>query len=397
MDLRSLAATSTSIRRDPNIPYYVVTAVLIMGYGSVLTLLAEFRNQFGFSETQLGIITAAGFLAGFVAQIALAPLADRGRTAQMIPAGVALAAVSMFGMVWATQLWAFVSARVLFGFSAGAVSPAMRRLIITRDPENVGQNLGRLTAVEISGFVLGPASAAAMVELGGLRVPFIALGVANVVMLLWVSRLDLQTSANGGTEYKTWPLLKMPKIQAALLAGVAFYLTIAYFETTWAVLLDDLGAETWLVGVSLSLFTVPMIVLAPTGGRLTQKLGHSTIVGKSITAAAVCTALYGWIDLLWPVLLISLVHAVADSFTLPANQVAIATASPPEQVAAGQGLFSGIGTLVSGMVALVAGFLYETTGPKVLYTTAAIAMMVLLVVSLILDREELRSRQTSAV
>ena len=72
-------------------------------------------------------------------------------------------------------------------------------------------------------------------------------------------------------------------------------------------LLDDLGAQTWLVGVSLSLFTVPMIVLAPTAGRLTQKIGHSAIVGKSITLAAVCTALYGWIDLLWPVLLISLV------------------------------------------------------------------------------------------
>ncbi|MDE0066614.1 MAG: MFS transporter [Acidimicrobiaceae bacterium] len=384
-----------SLKSDPNIPYYAVTAVLIMGYGSVLTLLAEFRNQFGFSETQLGLVTAAGFLAGFVAQIALAPFADRGRTAQMIPAGVALAAVSMLAMVWATQLWAFVAARVLFGFSAGAVSPAMRRLIITRDPENVGQNLGRLTAVEISGFVLGPASAAAMVELGGLRVPFIALGVANAVMLLWVTRLDLHTSADGATKRKTLPLLKLPKIQAALLAGVAFYLTIAYFETTWAVLLDDLGAKTWLVGVSLSLFTVPMIVLAPTGGRLTQKLGHSAIVGKSITAAAVCTALYGWVDLLWPVLLISLVHAVADAFTLPANQVAIATACPPEQAAAGQGLFSGIGTLVSGMVALVAGFLYETTGPQVLYTTAATAMMALLAVSLILDRAESAPRRAS--
>ena len=127
MDLRSLTVSTTSVRDDPNIPYYVVTAVLIMGYGSVLTLLAEFRSRFGFSETELGVITAAGFLAGFVAQIALAPLADRGRTAQMIPAGVALAAVSMFAMVWATQLWAFVLARVLFGFSAGAVSPAMRR------------------------------------------------------------------------------------------------------------------------------------------------------------------------------------------------------------------------------------------------------------------------------
>ena len=54
MDLRFLPASPNSVRRDPNLPYYLVTAVLIMGYGSVLTLLAEFRRQFGFSESELG-------------------------------------------------------------------------------------------------------------------------------------------------------------------------------------------------------------------------------------------------------------------------------------------------------------------------------------------------------
>ena len=37
-------------------------------------------------------------------------------------------------------------------------------------------------------------------------------------------------------------------------------------------------------------------------------------------------------------LAISLVHAVADSFTMPGNQVAIALATPRQQLAAGQGL-----------------------------------------------------------
>jgi MFS family permease len=153
---------------------------------------------------------------------------------------------------------------------------------------------------------------------------------------------------------------------------VAFFLTLAYFEATWSLLLDDLGAETWLIGLSLSLFTLPMVFLAPRGGRLTQRIGHSAVVGWSIGAAAVCTLLYGWIDALWVVLGVSLVHAIADSFTMPANQVAIATATPPEQVAAGQGLFSASGTLVSGIVAYAAGHLSETNGPRTHYTTAAI-------------------------
>ena len=376
------ATASIPLRNDPNIPYYAVTAVLTMGYGSVFTLLAEFRNEFGFSESQLGLIASAGFFAGFVAQVGLAPLADRGRTPQMIRFGVTLAAVGMLGMVVADELWMFVASRVVFGLSTGAVAPAMRRLLITRDPDAIGTTLGRLTAFDVSGFVLGPAVAAVMVEIGGIRAPFVLLVVANLALLGWVGRHDLRTPPGDGVRRPTLPLLRIPRIQSALLAGVAFYLTIAYFEATWALLLDDHGAETWLVGLSLSVFTIPMIVLAPTGGRMAQTRGHASVVGWSITVAAVCTLLYGWVDGLWILLAISLVHAIADSFTMPANQVAIATATPPAQLAAGQGLFSAVGTLVSGIVAYGAGALYETEGPRLLFTTASAAMFVLLGLSL---------------
>lgn len=380
------SSSAISLRRDPNIPYYAVTAVLTMGYGSVFTLLAEFRAEFGFSESQLGLIASAGFLAGFVAQVGLAPMADRGRTPQMIRFGVALATAGMAGMIVADELWMFIASRVIFGLSTGAVAPAMRRLLITRDPDAVGTTLGRLTAFDVTGFVLGSAMAAVMVELAGIRAPFIVLVIANLLLLGWVGRLDLRTPPGDGVRRATLPLLRIPRIQAAMFAGVAFYLTLAYFEATWALLLDDNGAPTWLIGVSLSLFTIPMIVLAPTGGRLAQERGHASVIGWSIGVAALCTLAYGWVDILWVLLAISFVHAIADAFTMPANQVAVATATPPEQLAAGQGLFSAAGTLVSGLVAYGAGALYETQGPELLFTAASIAMTVLLALSLLRHR-----------
>ncbi|KAG1648191.1 Peroxisomal bifunctional enzyme [Nymphon striatum] len=126
-----------------------------MGYGSVFTLLAEFRKRFGFSETELGIITAVGFFAGFVAQIGLARYADRGYTKHLIWAGIASATFGMLALTVADQYWQFVAARTLLGLGSGAVAPALRRLIISRDPEHLGENLGKLTAMEITGFVLG--------------------------------------------------------------------------------------------------------------------------------------------------------------------------------------------------------------------------------------------------
>ena len=55
----------------------------------------------------------------------------------------------------------------------------------------------------------------------------------------------------------------LPAVQSALCGAITFYLTIGMFEALWSVLLRDLGAETWLIGLTLSIFTIPMIVFDP--------------------------------------------------------------------------------------------------------------------------------------
>ncbi|KAG1648193.1 Peroxisomal bifunctional enzyme [Nymphon striatum] len=60
--------------------------------------------------------------------------------------------------------------------------------------------------------------------------------------------MRLQASENNLDSLKDQYEIAMKGIQIGLLLGVAIYITIGIFEAVWAVLLDDLGAETWLVG-----------------------------------------------------------------------------------------------------------------------------------------------------
>ncbi|MXW96443.1 MAG: hypothetical protein F4Z64_13230, partial [Acidimicrobiaceae bacterium] len=53
---------------------------------SVITLLGDLRDEFGLSETQLGLIVGAGFFAAFVTQLTLARVADRGHAPLRGPA-----------------------------------------------------------------------------------------------------------------------------------------------------------------------------------------------------------------------------------------------------------------------------------------------------------------------
>jgi hypothetical protein len=88
-------------------------------------------------------------------------------------------------------------------------------------------------------------------------------------------------------------------------------------------------------------------------------------------------------------LAVSLVHAVADSFTMPGNQVAAALASPPDQLSSAQGLLGATGLAVAGFTGLAAGFVYEHAGRIVVCTGTALLMAVLLTAAVTLGRRDL--------
>jgi MFS family permease len=360
------------------LPYYIVSGSLSLGYGSIYTLLPDLRDELGFSEQELGVLVGVGFFAGFFAQVALSRYADRGYAAAMVRGGIAVAALSAFTCAVSTELWQFILARAFLGLGSGMVGPAIRRVVIARDPERIGENLGKQGSFDISGFVLGPTMAAVLSWLFDFQAPFYALFALYVVVFFVGMRLDLSATRSTSRGRALRTLLAMPPIRAALSASIAFYITIGMFEAVWALLLRDLGAGKVLVGLTLSFFTVPMIFLAPMGGRYAQRFGPLRVAGFSIAIATVCTLSYGALPL-WPLLIVSVVHAVADSFTMPANQVAVAMSSPPEHVAAGQGLLGAVGVAVAGIVGIAAGGMYGELGRGPLFVATAAAMAIFLV------------------
>lgn len=364
----------------PMASLFLLTALMSLGYGSIFTLLADIRDRFGFSDGQVGLIAFAGFVTGFASQVLLSRFADRGHAARMMRIGIGTAAFGMAWMIFATDLWQWIAARLLLGLGAGMVGPAIRRLVIARDPRNVGINLGRQTAFDVSGFVLGPLLAAGLAQVFGLRAPFVFLTIAYVAAIFAIGRLPIIENSGESTKGAVRALLRLPAVQSALSAAIAFYLTIGMFEALWSILLRDQGAATWLIGVTLSLFTIPMIIFAPKGGGLAQRRGPIVVVSVSIVVAAAATFSYGFAPL-WLIIIISGVHAMADAFTLPANQVAVAIASPPDQLATGQGLLGATGLAVAGLAALIGAAVYDTYGRAAIFTGTAVLMLAFLVLA----------------
>ena len=80
-----------------------------------------------------------------------------------------------------------------------------------------------------------------------------------------------------------------------------------------------------------------------------------------------------------PIVIVSfaIAEAVIQAVAVPATQAAMALATPPERLAAGQGLSGAAGQAGAGVVALIAAPVYEAAGPEILFIGAAVVTLLL--------------------
>ncbi|MFN3216885.1 MAG: MFS transporter [Acidimicrobiales bacterium] len=371
-------------------PLYLLTALGAAGYGAIFTLAAAFRDEFGFSDTGVGLIVSVGFASGFVTQVALSRIADRGHALALIRVGIALLLTSMIVMATGTELWHFVIGRALLGMGSGMIIPGARRVAINLDPERMGANLGMLGSFQLSGFIAGPALAAVLNEFIGLRAPFIAMAALTGAAALLTGRLPADTGARTTEKRIMTALLRLPRIRAAMCMTTAFFVMVGTWESLWAVMLTDLGSPTWVIGFTLSITSLPMIALGPRAGRLAQERGALKVAAAGLLITVPCMAGYGLFTSVALLVVLSLVQSIGDAFAAPASRVAAAVASPPDQHASAQGLLGATEVLVAGLVALPAAASYQHFGAGPTWAGAAVVMIGFMTAGLIIDHRATR-------
>ncbi len=173
----------------------VLTGLFAAGYGVMFTLLDDFRDTYGISDSALGAVVAVGFFASFASQLFFAPLADRGHARRLVYVGMALNVIGLVTMAYGTQFLVLAAARIVMGMGAGMAIPAIRRIVILADPQHLGTNIGRLLAADVAGFGLGPAVSAVLVGPLGIPAPFLTIAIASVACLPIVARVRVDESA----------------------------------------------------------------------------------------------------------------------------------------------------------------------------------------------------------
>jgi MFS family permease len=353
-------------------------ALSAMGYGVMFTVLDDYRDEFGIPAAQLGFIVGLGFVAAFVAQVVLAPIADRGHARRLMVVGVAIDVVGLLVLGFGTTIWVLILGRALSGLGAGMTMPALRRLVIVGDPDRLGDNLGLLLACDVAGFAAGPLLSALLVGPFGLPAPYIVVAVAASVCLPIVLRQRVHDPGVETVSATSFDLLRSPHFRAAVSMGVAMWMMIGTFDALWVVVLDDLGADEWIANIGITVFVVPLIILGERGGRLAQRLGPFRLGPIGLGIGAVAMFAYGLMPTGIAMLAVGVVHAVNDGITVSSTSVAVGLVTPEGRHASAQGLLGGAQTLMAGVAAVVAGVVYDTAGRTTAYAVCSVVMLVLI-------------------
>ncbi|MBT5139667.1 MAG: MFS transporter [Acidimicrobiaceae bacterium] len=376
--------------------FSVLSATLAAGYGVLFTVVGDFRDEYGISESSIGLVIGGGFLAGFVSQILFAPLADRGHARVTIVLGVVASVAGLLMMGFGESLTPIFLGRAISGLGAGAAKPAIRQIIVVADPKNLGRNLGRLMAADVFGFALGPAVAAVLVGPAGLAAPFVVIAILTVLCLPGVLRVKVERSKTVVRQRLALDLLRSRVVAGAVVLGAAVYVMIGSFDALWDVVHEDLGTATWLANGGITLFALPIIIFGSTGGRLAQRHGPFRVGAAGLSITAVFMFLYGQLPSGGWIFTFAMVHALVDGFSIAASGVAVAVAVPEDRQAGAQGLLGAAQALGGGFAAIIIGMVYESYGRAVAYATGSAMMLVLIVIAVWLGLPYIRTHQHHA-
>lgn len=391
------ADTGMSSARWTILVFGLLSACLTSGYGVLFTVVGDFRDEYNTSEGMVGLIIGLGFFAGFLAQVFIAPIGDRGRARQVVALGVLINVIGLVLMGVGGSVTAILIGRFISGIGIGSATPAIRRIVILADPANLGRNLGLLLSADVFGFAIGPAISAIMVPTLGLAAPFLTIAAVTFVLIPILTQVRIREDAAPVRQRLALDLLADKTVAGAVVIGAGVFLMIGGFDALWDVVHEDLGTRDVIANLGITLFALPLVLLGPTSGVLAQRIGPFVMGAAGLLAGAFFMMSYGLLPSGNWIFGFAMFHAVSDGLTIAATGVAIGLAVPEERQAGAQGLIGAAQALTAGATAIIVGALYGGFGRFVAYAATATGMVICVVVGLYLGRDFRRQRRAAAL
>jgi MFS family permease len=142
----------------------------------------------------------------------------------------------------------------------------------------------------------------------------------------------------------------------------------------WSIYMQDRGASLPLIGLTWTLYSVPIVLITPFAGRYSDRRGRFLPIAFGLIAYSIIYSLYGfYISLVW-VVVVSFSEGIIAAIVLTTLDGFLADSMPIHKRGSTQAIFEAAGNVGSFLAAITAGFLY-TLAPGIPFLVAGVLFL----------------------
>lgn len=353
---------------------YLVTYA---GRGLYAPFISLYLLSIGYSAVEIGLLTAISAFARLIIVPAYSAWIDRrGAHRKLLSVQLFLTGASTLSMAaWANTLWAggMFLTRDMVDIPGATLQG---QLSITKFREHGSRVYSKLRAMGSLGWALSSFISGWLISLGGYTLLIILSGLAYLLSVPMVQSFPERTAATNSRIDK--PPKRMPAFWLIMASDLLYYVgTNAMSVFIFVYFKEYLGADDTGVGVYaafLGLFEVPWMLVM---GRVYKRLSTRTALMLGLLGQAMFMLVLALLvdqSLLLPLIAFrGFFYALQNiSLTLIVTEI-----SHPANVATNQALawvtMPALAALVTGPII---GWMYEHTGPRLMYALAALVILV---------------------
>ena len=369
-------------RSDPAFWLLVGQLIMFTGVAAVFPIAPLYVANRGGNSVAVAIFIAGPLVANTLVQVPAGRLCDRfGRKPFLVGPRLIYAFLSLFLFFDIGTLPVLTAIRIVMGACAGAYVPALRAALTDLSaPEERAQRFSQLQAYEMVGLLVGPlvggAAAlwrdSAVFGITGLSM-FIGLGA---MLRVPETRAEPGTQTVARQRFRWW---RMRGIVVPIVALFAVGTVWSMYDVVWPQYLSARGSSPLIIGLSISIFAVPILVLARSGGRLADRADRRKLVTAGLLVVSICAATYPVLQVLAIILVVGSIESVATVILEPSLFAVIGDSTPETMRGRAMGLgglyqFSGMafGAAVLGSIYGVNAGLPFWCGSGILFCAAVV-------------------------
>ena len=334
-----------------------------LGLGLFFPILPLFVEGRGGGPALVGVIGAAALIGNLLVQTPGGWLADRFDRRRIVI--LSMAVYGLFFLIYLIHLPVntLIAIRFLHAAIGGFYVPAARALLADlTPPEQRATVYGHWQGSMMGGFLVGPVIGGG-IALFRLDLVFAGSALACLAAALMLVSLPRRVrveehaaASDGGGIVLPWPHLLA--LLPAMLAGIAWFYMGGVYSAMWVLYVTALGGSPLVAGLSVSIYSLPVVLFSGAAGRLSDRFGIRTVVLVTVLFGGLFAVAYGFTRNIPLVMVLGFLEAVCTLGGMPAVYAEVSRVVPASMQGRAQGLFGTVTVGVEALGSLGGGFLF---------------------------------------